>query len=59
MIRLTFRLGCVIGKPLKADGSGPADAFVLVSWSGAATPAAATASSEHEPRPVGRPRKAG
>jgi hypothetical protein len=32
VIRITFRLGCVIGSPLKADGSGAADAFVAVDW---------------------------
>ena len=32
LVRIYMRLGVVIGTPVKADGSGPADAFVTVDW---------------------------
>jgi Phage capsid family len=32
VVRITFRLGAVIGSPLKADGSGPADVFAAATW---------------------------
>jgi hypothetical protein len=32
VVRITFRLGAVLGVPLKADGSEPADVFAVATW---------------------------
>jgi hypothetical protein len=45
LARVHMRVACVIGTPMKADGSGPADAFVAVDWTTAAGRARARASS--------------
>ena len=32
LIRVVFRAGCVVAKPLQADGTGQATAFALADW---------------------------
>jgi hypothetical protein len=41
LLRAFMRIGCVIGRPVAPDGSGPVDPFAFASWT-AATPGAAS-----------------